>query len=52
VERLPKYYLAISIVNKTTLAYKKCVFTSIPFEEPEKGVIESLTTSTIDAAGS
>jgi putative transposase len=27
------------------------VFTSIPFEEPEKGVIESLTTSTIDAAG-
>ena len=27
------------------------VFTSIPFEEPEKGVIESLTTSTIDTAG-
>jgi putative transposase len=27
------------------------VFTSIPFEEPEKGVIESLTTSTTDAAG-
>jgi putative transposase len=27
------------------------VFTSIPFEEPEKGVIESLTTSIIDAAG-
>jgi putative transposase len=27
------------------------VFTSIPFEEPEKSVIESLTTSTIDAAG-
>ena len=27
------------------------VFTSTPFEESEKGVIESLTTSTIDAAG-
>jgi putative transposase len=27
------------------------VFTSIPFEEPEKGVIESLTTGTIDTAG-
>ena len=27
------------------------VFTSISFEEPEKGVIESLTTSTIDTAG-
>jgi putative transposase len=27
------------------------VFNSIPFEEPEKGVIESLTTSTTNAAG-
>ena len=27
------------------------VFTFIPFEEPEKGVIESLTTITIDTAG-
>ena len=27
------------------------VFTFIPFEDPEKGVIESLTTSTTDAAG-
>ena len=27
------------------------VFTFIPFEEPEKGVIESLTTNTIDTAG-
>ena len=27
------------------------VFTSIPFEEPEKGVIESLTPGAIDTAG-
>ena len=27
------------------------VFTSIPFDEPEKGVIESLTPGTIDTAG-
>ena len=27
------------------------IFTSIPFDEPEKGVIESLTTSTTNAAG-
>jgi hypothetical protein len=26
-------------------------FTPIPFEDPEKGVLESLTTSTINAAG-
>jgi hypothetical protein len=27
------------------------LFTSISFEEPEKGVIESFTTSTIDTTG-
>jgi putative transposase len=36
-----------------TLGYRTPgdVYTSIPFEEPENGVVESLTTSTTDAAG-